>query len=270
MTLLAQPQDCMHPYIGNSVISLSFGAQFVAEGCELVIPERRCFLDVLCELPFRRRTLEPAHCFQEDYLAHDNLERFTELMRSSSEGSSVAFNGFFQKASAFKVALSSLLPRFFPIRTKWYRKAQRLLQRHDVDLTTDLIVNIRGREYKQVWRGANYFGVEWAEAAIERFPDARRVFLVSDDDDVPSLVNGSTVERLSRRHNPYVDFVLLSEACNIVIPKSSFSFIAVLHSAHPKRVLYPDVWLTDDTYSFQMVEMLDESPFVEKVKLPGY
>ncbi len=93
---------------------------------------------------------------------------------------------------------------------------------------------------------------------------------MSDDDDIPAVSDGTPLTHLSRDHNQFVDFCLLANARHAAIPKSSFSFVAVLAAPHRKRVLYPGRWLVTTDYAHQMVEMLDEVPFIEKVRLPGY
>lgn len=268
---LVQPPANIWPFIGNSVISLCFGAQFIDHGFSLAIPTRRYFIDILCELPFGREDLQPTHRFEENYLGYDDLETFRELLRTCPDGSRISFLGWFQKKSAFLVSIHSLIQRFFPIRQHWFAESDRLLSDHGVDLKSDLILNIRGRDYKQEWGGANYVGVDWARKAVDAFDDSvRRVFLVSDDDDVPILSAGRPIIHLSRDHNQFLDFCILARARNVIIPKSSFSFVAVMATSHQKRVLYPDRWLLAPDYSHQMVDMLDETPFIEKVRLPGY
>ncbi len=268
---LVQTCDSVWPFSGNSVISLCFGAQFIDDGYELILPPERYFIDSLFTLSFPRAAVVPTHRFQENHLEQDDLDRFVRLLRDCPIGSRILFHGWFQKKSAFRVPLYSLIQRFFRIRPYWLYETTRVLKAHGVDLDRDLIVNIRGREYKQVWGGVNYVGVDWAQKAIQAFgASVRKVFLVSDDDDIPAVSDGTPLTHLSRDHNQFVDFCLLANARHAAIPKSSFSFVAVLAAPHRKRVLYPGRWLVTTDYAHQMVEMLDEVPFIEKVRLPGY
>jgi hypothetical protein len=237
----------------------------------MIIPSRSYFVDTLCELSFGRDDLTPTHRFEEDHVGHDNLERFAELLDTCPEASRVSFHGWFQKKSAFSVPIHSLIQTFFPIRRRWLVEADRVCQEYGVDLDNDLILNIRGREYKHAWSGVNYVGVDWARSAVEAFGETvRSVFLVSDGDDVPVLADGRNVVHLSRAHDQFIDFAVMASARNVAIPKSSFSAVAVLATPKPKRVLYPDAWLVDELYAHQMVEMLDDAPFIEKVHLSGY
>jgi hypothetical protein len=261
----------MHPFIGNSVIALCFGAQFQLHGYAFALTREPQRLDRLCDVALARDDPTPTHHFEEDPVGPNEFARFADFLESCPEGAVVSYRGFFQRRSAFEVPIYGLIERYFRVRSRWQRRGSALLQRRGVNLERDLIVNIRGREYKTTWQGRNYFGVDWCERAIATFgASERRVFLVSDDDDIPRLPDGRQVTTLSRRHNPHLDFCVLAAARNLVIPKSTFSFVATMASPHYKRVLYPSIWVEDDSYRFEMVEMLDDAPFIEKVSMRDY